>query len=285
MKTQQLLELSALDALGLLEEHEREAFDRAFRAASPTLQSQIRREQARIANDDSLLPDVDAPIGLKAMVIARWREAVSARRRGLPPLLPSSGVSPLWRMGAVAAVAASIVLTVTTLQMQQNFKQFSNASEQIAWSKVLEDKFGENFRRAFFTYDHAQFVQVNDDFQGHAVLLVDSGRRAANSDASERIGELYIDNFPTSGGSFQIVLTDKDGAVVRQENKPVVLGGFRCTSETGPLLNVRITLTVEQLSDNYGLALVAPGESADNVVAQLAFRDRTPAPRQPLPRS
>lgn len=262
MKTQELLELAALDALGLLEEPEREAFDRAFTAAAPALQAQIRREQARIAQDDSLLPSVDAPLGLKAKVMARWREAMSTRKRILPPLLPSSGVSPIWRMAAISAVAASIVLGVAMLQIQTDFKQVVSASKQIEWSKAWSQEFGANFDRAFFKYDHVKYQPASLQSGGEAVLLIDPERRRDEEGSNIRVGELYVRDFPASAGAYQIAIVDKDGKLVTSDNgdKMTVIGGFTCTAENGSKLNFRVTIKVEQLDPGYGLAIVGPGE-------------------------
>ena len=62
--TRDLLEYAALDALGLLDDAEREEFERAFRAASPEVQAMVRREQTRAADIDAILPRVEAPAGL-----------------------------------------------------------------------------------------------------------------------------------------------------------------------------------------------------------------------------
>lgn len=54
MKTQELIELAVLDAMGLLDEQEREAFDAAFDAAAPAIQAQVRREQTRLSVSEHL---------------------------------------------------------------------------------------------------------------------------------------------------------------------------------------------------------------------------------------
>jgi len=47
MTLQEMIELAILDAMGLLDEEERLAFELAFRAAAPPVQAQVRREQTR----------------------------------------------------------------------------------------------------------------------------------------------------------------------------------------------------------------------------------------------
>ena len=45
MTLQELIELAILDAMGLLDEEERLAFEVAFRASAPAVQAQVRRER------------------------------------------------------------------------------------------------------------------------------------------------------------------------------------------------------------------------------------------------
>ena len=49
MTTGEMLELAAVDALGLLDDAEREAFDAAFRRAPSAVRELVRAEQARVA--------------------------------------------------------------------------------------------------------------------------------------------------------------------------------------------------------------------------------------------
>lgn len=262
MKTQELLALASLDALGLLEEPEREAFDRVFNAAPPALQSQIRREQARIAQDDSLLPAVEAPIGLKVVVMARWREAMTARKRFLPPLLPSSGVSPFWRMTAISAVAASIVLGFAIVQIQTDFKQAVSASNQIELSKAISDKYGPIFERAIFEYDCVKYQPASAKVSGNAAFYFDPERRSDEEGKQVRVGELFVRNFSASAGAYQIALVDKNGKLVTSDNgdKMIVISGFTSATDNGSILHLHITVKVEQLDPGYGLAIVGPGD-------------------------
>src|SRR5262245_51548696 len=179
MKTQELLELAALDALGLLDEAERDAFDRAFRAAPPALQAQIRREQTRIAGDDSLLPKIEPPMGLKARVLAAWREAVEAvsnrsparRLVGALTLMPSRGVSPLWRAGAIGCAAASIVLGVAMLNIKGQIAEISNLSAQMSVQEYFATEFGPRFETVATrpTTKHVQFDPSSSAVQAQAM--------------------------------------------------------------------------------------------------------------------
>lgn len=137
MNTQELIELAVLDATGLLDEQERDAFDAAFAKAAPAIQAQIRREQTRLSMSHDLLPDVEPPAGLRALVLEAVRKAMSmpgrerhrhARAMGLA-LVPSRQVSPLWRAASVGFAAAAVVFGVTFLHLKGEFGQLAKAVE------------------------------------------------------------------------------------------------------------------------------------------------------------
>jgi hypothetical protein len=78
MNLQQMIESAILDAMGLLDDSEREQFERAFRTASPVIQAQIRREQTRLSQIEALLPDVTPPASLRAAVVDAVRRQIEA---------------------------------------------------------------------------------------------------------------------------------------------------------------------------------------------------------------
>jgi len=117
MNTRELFELASLDVLGLLDEQEREAFEQGFKAAPPSVQAQIRREQLRFSEMEKMLPEVEAPTGLRARVIAAVRDAIAAV--GSEPIarIGTSSVShpvfnsaPLWRAACIGFATAALVL-------------------------------------------------------------------------------------------------------------------------------------------------------------------------------
>ena len=59
LSREELLELAALDAFGLLDEYEAAIFSRSFHHAPAAVQDEVRQLQAEIAADPSLLPAVD----------------------------------------------------------------------------------------------------------------------------------------------------------------------------------------------------------------------------------
>lgn len=112
MTLQQLLENAHLDALGLLDESEQEAFDRAYRAAPPAIREQIRAEQARWAEHAGMLPEVAPPAGLRDRVLAAVAAAAGEQVEDEPVLVlePVQRVSKWWRVGAIGLATAAVAL-------------------------------------------------------------------------------------------------------------------------------------------------------------------------------
>lgn len=134
MTTKELLEMASLDALGLLDEQERDEFERAFRSASPDVKDQLRREQSRFADLDRWLPAVEPPHTLKGRVMDAVREAITAVSTPAPviagritPALPRWwNAAPLWRAACIGFATASIVLGGFFLYVSQKNEQIAN---------------------------------------------------------------------------------------------------------------------------------------------------------------
>ena len=98
MTRQELLELAALDALGLLDRYEAALYTRSFHHASAPVQDEIVRLQAEIASDESLLP-LDKPEGsLRERVLRKVAEAIvrACRRRQRDVVLTGPGKLGVW---------------------------------------------------------------------------------------------------------------------------------------------------------------------------------------------
>lgn len=135
MTSRDLFEMASLDVMGLLDEQERVAFEEAFRAAPPAVQAQIRREQLRFAEVDRLLPDVEAPAGLRAKVLAAVRDAVSVLRTepvgrigAQPARAGFASSAPLWRAACLGFASASLVLSYTAFSLMQNNRQITDSA-------------------------------------------------------------------------------------------------------------------------------------------------------------
>ena len=173
MTTRELFEQANLDALGLLDEEERAAFERAFRAASPAVRAQIRREQLRMSDLESLLPDVDPPVGLRHKVLARWREAVlnvGSAGRISPEALGRRGSSaPIWRAACIGFATATVVISMFFVWMAQEHGRMAetvqrNTSlddlQRAAGPELLDLLTAPQSRRLTFVAAHAESAEA-----------------------------------------------------------------------------------------------------------------------------
>ncbi len=235
--TRDLLEYASMDALGLLDEVEREEFERAFRAASPEVQAMIRREQTRAADIDAWLPRVEAPAGLKQRVVSAWREAVAAVAAEYPPQ-PVGSIGPalpqvniglrtgyLWRAACIGFATATLVLGgffISSLQLNNDLRTQITANA----NNAQISRFGPGFIDTFFAANKTEYaleaqVDVGATVRGCLMVAGDQGR-----------GMLVFQRLPADEGTYRVVIETDKG---RQE-----LAEFNAS---GGLTNVTIDLT------------------------------------------
>lgn len=210
LSTKDLFELASLDALGILDEHERRQFEEGFAAASPAVQSQVRAQQSIMAEIDELLPKVTPPASLRDRVINAVLAAISATKahppgRSVPTLLASRGVNRFWRAGAIGLAAAAVALGVMLVQMQTRFREIEMAMRVNATTELFIKDFGSRFETALLDRK-TQFVQFSparpDAPAGSAVVLFNPETQTAH---------LYGKDLPTNLGSYRLVVLDADG--------------------------------------------------------------------------
>jgi hypothetical protein len=126
MTLKDLLETAQLDALGLLDDDEAAAFDRAFRAAPQAIQARLREAQARVASSDALLADVVAPASLRPKVLggvyaAMRAEAISQKAgvNAAPVNAPGAVVGTIGAAPSAADVPDS-ALTLSSVGLAQS---------------------------------------------------------------------------------------------------------------------------------------------------------------------
>lgn len=266
MNTFDLLEMASLDALGLLDPEEREEFELAFRAAPPAVQAQVRREQLRFSQMDGMLPPVEAPLGLRARVLAAVRQAVEqvagrrvAGRIGPAPAMRNAGgVHRFWRPAAVGCAAAALVFGFTTLQIRSDFRETSQYAISSAYADHLLKEYGARFDQTFFD-PSTRFVNFhppasadpNSITRGKATLMFDPVNRRA---------QLFCKDFPSSAGEYEVVVVDEAGNTTRAvlTFKPPIAGfqGQTATNidlETGSRLIIRQQGSSQPLLSSNGL--------------------------------
>jgi hypothetical protein len=155
MNTHELLELTMLHALGMLDDSEREAYEAAFDAAPASVQKRVRDEARRMADLGALMPDVEPDQELRTMVLAAVRAAmreeenesrIAQQAAGATPIIakidantpapvratsqPRLSTSPrvhrVWRALAITSVAAAVTMGVFMVSMTQTMKLANN---------------------------------------------------------------------------------------------------------------------------------------------------------------
>lgn len=271
MNTKTLFELATLDAWGLLDDQERQALDAAFAAAPAALQAQVRAHQARLSDLSAILPDVRPSASLRDRVLAAvgaeqaLAGASSAVVRpastldhpgviarivpgpaGMPPMVRSRMVSPLWRAAAVGSAVAAIVFGFATVQMHLGYAELEKAIANDRVAELFAKEFGPKFENALLD-ERTQFIQFASQVQAArdpaAAPLdraIDSGMAVILLDRRTGAAQFFSKDLP-DGERLQLTILDARG------NPGDVLLSFRATGS-------REIQTIEKLD-------LAPGES------------------------
>jgi hypothetical protein len=183
----ELLELAAADALGALDEVESARFERGFASAVPSLQSELRSVQDRVAASPSLLSSEQPPASLRLRVLARVASAIE--EQGAAPIatigparvsssttrvsdrdaivqelierarLERRPTQHLWRMVALIALAALVV----SLYFQGQQRVISDRLMDYVDGRMTEETVRELARATqSFNFESARELQVID---------------------------------------------------------------------------------------------------------------------------
>jgi hypothetical protein len=237
MTIRDLLENASLDALGLLDEEERAEFESAFRSAAPEVQAQVRREQRRAADLDATLPNVEAPVGLRARVVGAVRRAIAEVSTPVGSVHPEvdSGhrragflflrTTPVWRAACIGFATATVVLAGafgwmtrahSQLASQMTSGQMLEEFQQVAGARALDILAARNRDDVSLIpadHDVAQGVIANlylDIDKGEAVLLCRGLPALAGSYrlvVEDGTNQKRIEEFKsTSGGTIPVMV-------------------------------------------------------------------------------
>jgi hypothetical protein len=212
MTTQELIEMSLLDALALLDEPEREAFDAAFNSASPQVQAHVRREQTRLSRVDLLLPDVSPPAGLRAAVLEAVRRAMAQPEvlASLPSDLSAGGrASRVWRAISIGLATAATVLGGTTLYLRAQYQELNRSLQGDSILADLQKKFGGRFvNDVLFDSDTQRVVfRPQGEFKGEAAFFT-------NPEWNDK-ARFFCKNVQTPPGKvYRLALLDEQGNIV-----------------------------------------------------------------------
>jgi len=255
MTTRELLELASLDAMGLLDDNEHEAFESAFRAAAPAVRRQVRREQERLTGDTSTLPDVDPPADLRDRVMGRVREAmVSARTDVVGRIVPEefsirANVSPLWRAACIGFATATLVLFGVGYSMQSQYNE-ALAAGQSGEIAAIAQQLGPKFEQVLLspTAQRVAFASnVNDTSTGSPEL-----QAAVYFDHETATAFLVCRNLPEVDGlsDYRLVVVDENGA----EESSITKFPY-----TGGLVGAPIPVDVRLANDRLGIVPAGGG--------------------------
>ncbi|HVZ95122.1 MAG TPA: hypothetical protein VG797_11500 [Phycisphaerales bacterium] len=217
MTNKDLYQLATLDLLGMLDENERADYERAFRAASPEVQADIRREQLRAADLDALLPKVEEPYGLRDRVLGAVREAVAAIR--LEPIArigPGSAhasiwrTTHLWRAACIGFIAATLVLSVYVFWLNDSIRTIRNDALSSNTITGIANVTGSGFATALPRFQVTTFSPAAADYDGPAVAQL-------YYDPQKQRAFLFADNLPDSPQEYTLVLRGTGG----QADQPV----------------------------------------------------------------
>lgn len=221
MSTRDLIELAALDALGMLEPEDQAEFERAFREAPASIRAQVRAEQARIADlvqvDAQPSPDLRDRViaavaaAMEAEVVGGARAVVHHPGRVVPKVSRTRRVSPLWRAAAIGLSVAVVVLGVVASQLEQKNQQLGDqviVSDyfNVVGTRYLADTlFNESTQRTIF---QPAVTRAGAGFIAQAVLL---------SDPDWKKSRFICQGLTVGGrpGNFQLCEVDENNQLVR----------------------------------------------------------------------
>lgn len=178
--TRELLELAALDALGLLDDFESRIYTRSYHDAPASVQDQIKRLQAELASDDSILPVDEPSPALRQRVLKAVADAIERDESRLAPLatigrrrvagtadnrflLSASG--QFWRAACFVMAGVTVVFALFYVRAQD----FANRVSEIALIRntdaVLEELIGPTFKDFLFD-DDTSFIVLDPAVPG-----------------------------------------------------------------------------------------------------------------------
>lgn len=214
MNNDNLFEMAALDALGLLEAEERREFEDAFESASPALREQIRREQSRLTDLDDSLPKVSAPESLRDRVLQAVHQAMAAMapartseviaKIGSPAWPTRRAVSPIWRAACIGFATATVVLIAVGFYMRGRYDEGLQAFRDIDLTQLMMQDLGSEFVDQLLSPGSLKvsFQPADNESQAKAMIFVDPETKTAY---------LVTRDLPQIEGEYRLVVVDDFG--------------------------------------------------------------------------
>lgn len=237
MTLQEMLEAAQLDALGMLEGEDRQAFEAAFDAADPAVQEQIRAEQARCARGALEYSDAVPPASLRERVLGAINAEIladahtdgtfgsgeSMTESRLVRDIQAKGVagrvgkrtpqvSPAWRAAALGfATAASILMAAFFSVSRQMDSLQQRANDDRVIGEISKGLGGDIFVEAMFGKGVERYAFVptaSAPTESAATLLLLPERKEAR---------LFVKDLAVGAGqTARVLLLDDSGKIVSQ---------------------------------------------------------------------
>lgn len=191
MTREELLELAALDAFGLLDAFETDRYTRSFHDAPAAVQDEIIRIQAELASDVRLMTADEPPTSLRQRVLDAVAAAIERETSQLAPIatigrrggridahgrvtLAASG--QFWRAAAFALAGMVIVIAYFFSQTNQSKQQVIDLAANRLTDSQIKAMIGTDFE--FFVKNPNVVARVlrpyADDYPGQATVYINT---------------------------------------------------------------------------------------------------------------
>jgi hypothetical protein len=223
---EELVELAALDALGLLDDYEAAHYTRSLLDAPATVQDEIRELQAQIAADQDLLPVEEPEAALRQQVLGAVARALDEEASMFAPLATigrnrargeaggGRGLGPsgqFWRAAAFVLAGVGVVMAYFWSEVQRQ----SNRIAELALSNLTD--------HALATLVGPPVTEFLGDATATRVVLVaareGSGAWANAIVREDGMGFLIFEKLPWSQDSeyaLQVTLADGTSHTIRR---------------------------------------------------------------------
>lgn len=264
MNRDDILQLAASDALGLLSPSERTELELAFLAADASTRAEIRRVQDTVAGMVDALPPEEPASTLRARVMGRIQhlieedlaesihESVIARvggdvdRRDWVERFMAGRVSPMWRVACLVLATASLCVGWYSLEAHRTNRALSEYMVNNATREFLRDSGA--FAEDFMYHPDASFAALQ------ATRPEQLGRAMVAYISSENKGFLFAD-VPESDYRYQLCVGDD----------PEQLRTIKTFSSDGESMGVAFDLTASD-AEGKQLWIVGTVRDADDYV-------------------
>jgi hypothetical protein len=262
MTREELIELAALDAFGLLDEYEAALYTRSFHHAPVAVQNEIRELQAAFAREPSLLPDVEPDPALRQRVLDAVARAIEADSLTLAPLamigrpdrarpgtaarIGAGASTPFWRAAAFALAAALLVVAYFAGQFLERNNRMTDGVLGLLTPDQVEEVIGPTFKDFVGNPNcTTRTLRPVDgvDLDAFAIVYVNERNEAF----------LFAACLPQNSGPFTLTLTDEsngDEFVNRSFRRISTLTGLRLSAPVTASMAGKLTWAITDVGGN-----------------------------------